>query len=354
MSRVSKCAMWLTCALTFLLCSAPDARAVVNGDLIPCNDRRFDAVGLFITFGYGTHDCPGAVSGTCTLIDKDVVLIARHCIDGAGIGTLPDPNVYRFRVRFRRAENGLAVNTHLLNGSYCHGIYQEFNVVRFADITPSNGTDMVLGFLDRSPVGIRPIQPEVNNPPRQAIDIILAGWGYSGQCLADGDHWALRYKKGRAPANMAITDYFVFSPCALLTSAPCISCPPNLTTPYVLANLHDSGAPVLMEVPSTDPRYPEPELRLVGVVSTPSLARRPSAWNVYGGTPRIAQPAAPENPVKRVADFNCDKLVNLDDVIWFLGQFNGDSCLADINTDGRISIDDLLSYVQAYFQSPLN
>jgi hypothetical protein len=343
--------MWAV-GVMLVLMACRDARGVVNGEFIPCDDRRFDAVGLFITVGGWGVECPGAVSGTCTLIDKDTVLIARHCIDGAGVGTLPDPATYRFRVRFRRSTTGEAANTHQVDGVYCHGVYQEFFIKRFIDILPANGTDQVLGILEHAPVGIRPIQVELNNPPRASTNVILAGWGYSGTCLGAGEHWGLRYSKGRSPDNMALTDYFVFSPCNLLSTGTCITCPPLLTQPYVLANLHDSGAPLLIEVPSTDPAYPQPELRLVGVVSSPGLARRPSAWNNAQGSPRLTQAPTSISAIKRMADFNCDNSVNLDDVMWFIGQYTNDTCLADLNHDHDVNIDDLFTYIGAYFRAP--
>lgn len=326
------------------LAAVSTASAVTNGTEVPCNDRRFDAVGLFITAGYDPGPCAGAISGSCVLIAPDMVIAARHSLDISPADAAWDPAIRQYRVRFRRATNGAAENHLLVNGDICHGAYQELKVVEFMD-APNHNSDQVMARLERPVAGIRPIGVELNNPPRGWTNIILAGWGYAGACYATGEHWTLRYAKGALPTQNAVNDYLVFSPCVSGTSPPCMMCPGG--GPWVQANLHDSGAGVFIEVPSVDPLDPQPRLRLIGTVSSQSTARRPSAWNNAGGSPRLVQ--ASDEPAPWSADFNCNGTVSANDVFAYLDAFFTASCTADVDRNGAVEAGDIFHFLSNFF-----
>jgi hypothetical protein len=339
----------LLCAVLmyFVACTAavPAAFGVVDGVPVPAADKRFDAVGLFIRVS-PSGTCGGWISGTCTLVGPNVVLIARHCLDITTSDPLWAPSVRQYRVRFRRTVDGISENAYYVNGNPCHGTYQEIDIVSMVD-APNNGCDQVLCYLASVPAGIQPISPAISTAPLHPTDIILAGWGYAGECFASGDHWALKYARGRLPDNWTGNDYLAFSWCSLGSVEPCLSCP-TIGGPFVTANLHDSGAPVLMEVPSTDPNDPTPELRLIGTVSSSNAARRPSAWNDSGGTPQLVESTRVTHI--RGGDFDGDGAITLMDLMKFLGAFMSGRMEADSNSNGTLDVNDVFAFVGQWFR----
>lgn len=320
---------------------ASQALGVVNGTPIPCEDRRFDAVGLVLNAG--AWSCGGFIAGSCVLIQPDCALIARHSLDITTFQPLPNPATTPFRIRFRRAADGKAVNTYFFNGTPCHDMYQELRVTRLVDAAQT-GTDMVLAYLERPVVGIKPIGLEINAAPRAGTPIIIAGWGYAGQCFQTGEFASLRYARGVLPSNI-LDQYFNYTPCSVGSVAPCLNCPQG--GPWVNANLHDSGGGVFYEVPGVNPR--EPELRLLGSIFSLAGAQRPSLWNQAGGQPRLTQ-AVPQT-LRDAADFNRDQLVDTKDIFDFLGAFFANDCIADTNRSGMVAADDLYTYLQMYFNA---
>ncbi len=329
-------------AATVLLVAAKSG-AVVDGVPVPNADRRFDAVGLFLTTSPG-GGCAGWVSGTCTLIGPTTVLIARHSLDVQPNQPIPTIAAHPCRVRFRRAADGTSENNLSAGGTTCHGVYQEIDIVRLAD-APNPNSDQVLATLARAPSGIRPVGMELNSPPTGATSVILAGWGYAGECFGAGEAWGLRMARGTTPTNAAGSTFLSYTTCSIGTSAPCLTCAPGPAR--VNANLHDSGAPIFVEVPSTDPTDPTPELRVIGSVSSLAYARRPSAWNTSGGTPALVQ-AVPTVHLKR-SDFDGNGLVTTDDVFGFLGAFLGGHLDADIDQNGLLNVQDLFTFLDSWF-----
>ena len=340
----TRCVM-LACACIFLS-AASVALGVVNGVPVPAADKRFDAVGLFL-LASPSVPCSGLISGTCTLVGPNVVLIARHSLDITPSQPLWPSSARQYRVRFRRNPAGLSVNSLWVNWEQCHGTYQEFDVIQLVD-AQNPGCDQVLAYLSGSPVGIVPIAPVIRNAPIHPTDILLAGWGYAGDCFGSGDHWGLTYARGRLPDNFVANDYLAFSLCSVGTAAPCLSCAP-FGGPYATANLHDSGAPVLIEVPSTDPDDTTPELRLIGTVGSANSGRRPTAWNNSGGVPLLVEP-------QRVVhihsgDFDGNGQTGVNDIVGYLSAFFAGRLDADTNQDGVVEVDDLLMFIRNWFNS---
>lgn len=340
---ITRCVV-LACAC-IVLSAASAAFGVVNGVPIPAADKRFDAVGLFCRVAPGSP-CAGWTSGTCTLVGPNVVLIARHSLDISPSEPLWPNSVRQYRARFRRTPAGLSENSMAVNWNNCHGMYQEFDVVQLVD-AQNPGCDQVLAYLSGSPVGIVPIAPAIANAPIHPTDILLAGWGFAGECFGIGDHWGLRYARGRMPDNFVNNDFLAFSLCAVGTTQPCLSCPP-FGGPYVTANLHDSGAPVLIEVPSTDPDDSTPELRLIGTVGSANSGHRPSAWNHAGGVPQLVEPRLLRHIYPGDFDGNGDKTVN--DIVAYLSAFFAGQSDSDTNQNGVVEVDDLLSFIQDWFR----
>jgi len=352
MSNVSAGAFKAVLGVFVAALAAAPASGVANGTVVPCGDRRFDAVGAFMT-NWGNGPCGGSLSGTCTLIAADRIITARHCLDIGPSNPMPDPQSRTWRVRFRRSPSGEAANSLWIAGDACHGVYTERRVIAWIDAPPPNNADQVVGILDAPVQGIRPIGVELTDPPRAGREVILAGWGFDGACFQSGDWGTLKMARGMMPANFAVNDFLVFSPCALGNSSPCqLSCP-AAGGPFILGNLYDSGAPVLIEVPSGDPHSRRPELRLIATVSSPNGGRRPSAFNnAWGLTPpTYVIPAA--TPVRDVvADFNIDGTVNFRDVVEFLHAFFRGSCLVQADQAGQAAgAQSIFEFLSAYFGS---
>jgi hypothetical protein len=325
-----------------VLCGAK-AKAVVDGIPAPNADRRFDAVGIFLTSSPGGA-CGGWVSGSCTLISANQVLIARHSLDITTSQPIPSLATRPCRVRFRRNTDGVSENSLVVAGDLCHGTYQEIDVVQLTDASNPN-SDQVIATLDHAPIGISPLGIEVSSPTTGEANIILAGWGYAGECFQSGDHWALRVGRGISPTNAAASDFFLFTTCIVGSTTPCLQCP--VGPGRVNANLHDSGAPILVEVPSTDPNDATPELRVVGSVSTLSYARRPSAWNHSGGTPALIQAAPP--PHLKKSDFDGNGQITTVDLFAFFNAFLSGRMDADVNGDGTLEVQDVFLFLNEWF-----
>lgn len=325
------------------------ALAVVNGIDPPLNDRRYDAVGLFFTVGTAAQDtgCAGLISGSCVLIAPDMVLIARHSLNVGSSDPIPNASVNRFRARFRRAADGSAQNRMQVNGNTCHGTYQERLITRLVD-APIAGTDMAIGYLDRPVELIKPVGMEISNPPFRVMNIVLVGWGYAGSCFGTGDHWQLTYARGKTPDNTALNDWLVFSSCSVGTTAPCLSC--FGIGPFATANLHDSGGAVFVEVPSTDPADPRPELRLVATVASTATAHRPTAWNRAGGQPVLTQAPA-RQPYYSIADYDANGQVSIDDLFQYINAYFAGNIMADTNRDNYSSVEDLLLFMSAFLNA---
>lgn len=313
--------------------------AIINGTPPPCEDRRFDSVGLFMNAGFWS--CAGWISGTCILVAPDRVLVARHSLDLGANQQLPDAQTSAYRVRFRRSLSGDAANSFYVNGNNCHGISQEIRVARFVD-APQTGTDMVMAYLERPVVGIRPMGMELNSTPPAGSRIVLAGWGYDGACFQNGDTGTLRSAVGQLPFPISGA-FFTYTPCSIASTAPCLTCPAG--GPWASANLHDSGGAVMIEVPG--PSGTPPELRLLGTISTLGQARRVTLWNQAGGQPQLLQ--AQNLTDRDLADFNRDGAETSEDLMSYLTAFFSGKCIADLSNNGSVAVDDLFSYLNTFF-----
>ncbi len=330
-------------AVVIALCCSVPAFGVVNGQHPACTDRRFDAVGLFLTSG--PFACGGFVSGSCVLIDRDLVIMARHELDVTAYEPLPDPIARPYYVRFRRAESGLVANTSAVNGDPCHGVYQEIAITAFYD-APTPGSDMVLARLERAPKFIRPVGVELDRAVPALSNIVVAGWGWSGNCWQSGEAWGLRVGRGLIPTTAPSNALSLsFSWCTLGSAPTCQRCPPG--GPWVSVNLHDSGGGVFIEVPSNNPVDPEPELRLIGVISTVQTANRPKLWNQAGGTPRLS--TTPQLSVTSRGDFNRDGQRSAADIFDIVAGFASQQCISDVNQDGDINAEDVIDFLQLFF-----
>ncbi len=309
---------------------------MVGGTPVPASDHQLDAVGLFITNTSWTP-CGGWVSGTCTLVGDNLVLLARHSVENTQ-RQLPPEGARTHKVRFRRSADG-TVNGHFGSGPSvdCAGGFQEIFVRRFFG-NPWPGIDMVLGELEHAPVGIDPLPLQVSHTIEPGEPIVLAGWGYDGACLGAGEAWTLRSRAGVVPAQ----DYgswccFEYNG-ASFTGANCFVTPPG--SRWVIGNLHDSGAPLLWPDPQ-DPSL----LRVVGMVTSVTSAQRVSAWNEGGGVPELA-----DTPPRRcVSDLDGDGRITVSDLLEYLQRFlNGDSS-GDVDGLPGLDLNDLYAFLMGFF-----
>lgn len=335
--QIKSVVLSLAAAAALTLAGAP-ARAVVNGTPVPDSDRRFDAVGIVFT-AQPWQPCAGWISGTCTLVAPNLVIFARHSVQLSD-GSLPATGARTHRVRFRRGRDGTS-NGHISgNDSDCAGdSYQEAWVREFVG-APLLGVDLALGFLESPVLGIAPIgvdtafQAPANHP------VVLAGWGYDGECIQTGEAWTLRYDHGVLPPPRW-TSGCCFEYNRVTLSAGCLQWP--VGSDWVKGNLHDSGAPILIEVP--DPVSPgHMSLKLVGVVTSYTGAMRIGAWNQAGGQPVLS------NPVPRtcVAEFDNVPGVTIDDILAYLSTWLAGDPRADINQSGDVTLGDLMTYVEHF------
>jgi hypothetical protein len=328
-------AAWLAVVVLIGIC-CPRAIGVVGGEPAPANDHRFDAVGLVVT-DQPWAACLGWISGTCVLIGTDTVLLARHQVQNAQ-RQLPAAGARTHKIRFRRAPDG-EVNNQVGRGLDidCAGGFQEIYIDRFIG-NPAAGVDMVLGVLERAPAGIRPLPLHVSHVVTAGEPVVLAGWGYDGTCVGQGQAWTLRVKSGVIPPlrynGQCCFDYNNTT----YTAGNCIVIPPN--TNWVVGNLHDSGAPLL----SPDPANPS-RLRVFALVSTVSTAQKLSLWNAGGGLPRLVDTPATA-PCMR--DFDGDSLITISDLLLFVQAYLLGDPRSDVDGAAGVTLDDLLFYVQGY------
>lgn len=317
-----------------LALAAARAVAVVGGEVPPESDRRFDAVALLFT-DQPWAPCGGWISGTCTLIDRDLVLLARHSVQD-GQRNLPAAGARTHKVRFRRDADGR------VNGRYggsqdvdCAGGYQEIYIHEFFG-SPFPGIDLVIGRLERPPVGIQPMPIRPSHAVRAGEPIVLAGWGYDGQCYSQGDHWTLRMKTGYFPSPLRYNAWCCFDyNHAVIGAGLCLTTPAG--TNWVIGNLHDSGAPLL----SPDPEDPL-RLRVVAIVTGINGAQKLSAWNDSGG-----QPALVDTPLRPMCltDLNGDGTIGVEDLLIFINGFLNGAPLGDVDGIPGITLNDLFVYL---------
>lgn len=309
---------------------------MVGGTPVPASDRQLDAVGLFITDTPWTP-CGGWVSGTCTLVGDDLVLLARHSVENAS-RQLPADGARTHKVRFRRGADG-SVNNHYGAGpsADCAGGFQEIYVRRFFG-NPWPGIDMVLGELEHAPVGIDPLPLHVSHAPAAGEPIVLAGWGYDGACLGAGEAWTLRSRAGVLPAQSYQSWCCLEYNGASFTGANCFVVPPG--SRWVIGNLHDSGAPLL----SPDPQHPS-TLRVVGMVTSVTSAQKLSAWNQGGGTPELADTPAP----RCLSDMDGDGVITVSDLLEFVHRYLIGDGGGDVDGLPGLSVNDLLTFLTRYF-----
>lgn len=313
------------------------ARAVVEGQVVPDSDHRLDAVGLLLTV-QPWYPCGGWISGTCTLVAPNMVLMARHSVQRPDF-TMPPNGQQTIRVRFRRALNGTS-NGHF-NGdpTSCDDSYQEIYVRDFIP-APFVGVDMVLGILESAPVGIAPLGVDLDFSFAAGSRVTLAGWGFDGRCIQTGDAWTLRYDTGVLPAQRWSSQY-TFEYNQIVFSNNCMTWPG--TADWVKGNMHDSGAPILVEAPN--PANPSsPHLRIVGIVTSYTGAQRVTSWNLAGGQPPLQNPAASN----ACAEFDGAPGVTNGDLFLFIEAWIGLDPSADRDRSGSVTLSDLLTYVQQF------
>lgn len=339
MLNVFRCTRMCTVACAaVLLAVAPfrSARAVVNGAVVPDSETRFDAVGLFLTVPTVGTGCGGYVSGTCTLIGPDIVILARHSVVGPGL-PLPLPGTLTHRVRFRRGVDGRVTNH---STGDCTAPFQEIAVAEFI-ASPQIGVDVVLARLATPALGIVPIPADPTVALTGNREITLAGWGYDGLCFQTGDAWALRTRTALLPSNPHASSC-CFDYNAAASVGGCYSA--AAANQWAIGNLHDSGAPILFTV-VVDGR---PELRVGGIVRAVSSAIPVSMWNDAGGQPALPLPA-PVGPGPCSGDFNGDGRITVQDLFDFIAAYFGQLPGADVNHSGLLSVQDLFDYMRKYF-----
>ena len=109
-----------------------------------------------------------------------------------------------------------------------------------------------------------------------------------------------------------------------------------------MANLHDSGAPLL----SPDPANPL-RLRVFGIVTGAYTAQKISAWNDGGGLPRLADTPAGTNCLR---DFDGDGEITIDDLLIFIQRFLGGDVSSDVDGVPGITLNDLFTYIIAFLR----
>lgn len=314
------------------------SEGVVDGQPAPYTDRRLDAVGLVLTV-QPWSPCGGWISGTGTLISPNVVLLAKHSVQRPDY-TLPPPGARTHRIRFRRAVDGRAENHFAGNPGDCSTPHQEIYIQQFVSV-PFAGVDIVLGVLESAPVGIAPIGVDVRFGFAPGSPIMLAGWGYSGRCIQTGDAWTLRTDTGVLPTQRFTSPYVIeYNRATFLGN--CL----NLPTPepnWVIGNLHDSGAPILIETP--DPANPSvPTLRVVAIATSYTSAQPLTSWNAAGGEPPL------ENTVSgfECAEFDGLTGVTTNDLYAYVNAWLSLDPRAETDGLPDLSLSDLQTYIQWY------
>jgi hypothetical protein len=315
------------------------SRGVVDGQPAPIWDRRYDAVALLFTV-QPWATCGGWISGSCTLIAPNTVLLAKHSVQHSD-QTLPADGERSIRVRFRRNAQGEANNHYGGAPADCQTAYQEIYIQRFI-ACPFVGVDVVLGLLESEPVGIEPIGVDITFPFDAGHSVILAGWGYDGRCIQTGDAWTLRTDRGVLPVQR-FTSPYLFEYNQATFSGTCLNqtSSPLTGAHWVIGNTHDSGAPILIERPGeNDPNTTV--LRVVGVVTSFTTAQRITSWNLAGGQPPLQNPQARN----ACAEFDGIPGVTTNDVYEFIRAWLLGEPRADVDGQPGITLSDLLTYVQ--------
>ncbi len=320
---------------------AAPAGAIVNGEEVSSEITSLDAVAVLIGSGEGSAACTGSVVGSCVLVEPDLILTAAHCLLRAD-GTPWPENERDFWVRFRRGESGLVSNS--FPGTGCTGDFQERRIVEISRIA---GADLAVCRLSSAPVGIEPLKVEYRREAMADEQIIIAGWGFSGQCLGEGDPWRLRWSGGTT-AGAQQGSLLPINACAM---SPCVSCTragggeqgdPSVDG-WAVPNVHDSGAPVLVELACPEGGY---EVRVVGVVMTSAYAVGVQEWHNLGGVPALATaPACGEC----VADHNGDGERSIPDIFAFVSDFMSDASRADVDGVAGVTVPDIFAFLSAWF-----
>lgn len=325
----------LAAVLVVLLSGVP-ARAVVGGTPIADGDRRFDAVAVLLT-DTPWAPCGGWVSGTCTLVGPNLVLMARHSVEDAQ-RRLPGAGMRTHKVRFRRSASG-GVNGRFGRGQDldCGGGYQEIYIHEFYG-NPGSGLDMVVGVLEREPAGITPMRMDLSHTYTAGEPVTLAGWGFDGPCLGTGQAWTLRSRSGVLPSQTYSSWCCFDYNHASFTGENCFIVPP--WSNWVIGNLHDSGAPLL----SPDPADPS-RLRLIAIVTYVTSAQKVSAWNEGGGLPALSDAGG----VGCAADVNGNGVAEVGDLLLFVNRFFDGDGKCDIDGTPGLEMTDLFTFLNRYF-----
>lgn len=316
------------------------AAAIVNGEEAPTDDHRFDAIGLLIASLPGAPGCEGTVVGTCTLVDDHLVMTAAHCLLRTD-GTFWPPEERTFWVRFRRGTNGNVTNS--FPGAGCTSDYQELRVVAMARAT---NADLAVCTLEFSPRRITPISVEYREAAAPSDPIVVSGWGFAGECLGGGDPWRLRWASGTlssAPqGSLLAINECVFSPCVHCVRSGGGGEGESFQG-WAVPNMHDSGAPVLRELACANGTA---ELRLVGVVMTPTYAVRATQWHESGVEPALFS----TYPCDRCpADHNGDGLTTVTDIFAYLTDFMEGHPRADADGAPGVTVQDVFAFLVRYF-----
>lgn len=324
--------------LSFMLLSmivTVRAPAVVNGTPIPDTDRRFDAVGLLLTTQPGSA-CGGWISGTATLIAPATVLIAKHSVLQADF-SFPADHSRTNRVRFRRGVDG-GCNSHYAGdpAQDCVGPFQEIYVDRYIPC-PSFGVDMVLCLLEFSPEGIAPVPISPSHTFIADEPIILAGWGFDGLCVGQGEHWTLRSDAGVLPSQRFSSSCCIeYNRCVF--NGDCLV--PTPGTNWVLGNLHDSGAPLFVELPGNPA-----QLRLIAIVQNQVSAQKIGAWNIGGGQPPLSETS--DRP-GCVGDYDRNGQVTIEDLLDYVNAYLAGDASAEVDGIPNVTIADLMEFVNHF------
>lgn len=317
-----------------------NAAAIVNGEEASVEDYRLDAVGVLIATLPGQPGCHGSVVGTCTLVAENLVVTASHCLLRPD-GTEWAPGEREFWVRFRRGVSGAVSNS--FPGAGCTLDYQEIRIVHSAR---AGNADMAVCTLESAPFRIEPISIEYRREAAPSAPILVAGWGFSGECLGGGDPWRLRWAAGTLSGGPQ-GSILAINEC---TFSPCVQCVRNGGGPegdsfqgWAVPNLHDSGAPVLTETVCPSGGV---QLRLIGVVMTPNYASRALSWHLAGLSPRLYSTI----PCDRcAADQNDDGVVNIHDVFAYISDFMSGHARADADGVPGLAVPDVFAFLTAYF-----